>query len=49
MPPTMSILIELADLGSVEAVIKHARTGRSRRCCREWWKRRRAGNFGIRG
>ena len=24
MPPTMSILIELADLGSVEAVIKHA-------------------------
>lgn len=25
MPPTMSILIELADLGSVEAVIKHAR------------------------
>ena len=25
MPPTMSILIELADLGSVEAVIKHAK------------------------
>ena len=25
MPPTMSILIELADLGSVEAVINHAK------------------------
>ena len=25
LPPTMSILIELADLGSVEAVIKHAK------------------------
>ena len=25
MPPTMSILIELADLGSAEAVINHAK------------------------
>jgi 8-oxo-dGTP pyrophosphatase MutT (NUDIX family) len=28
MPPTMSILIELTDLGSVEAVIKHAKDRR---------------------
>ena len=39
LPPTMSILIELADLPTVaERDQSCARTARSSRCCREWWK-----------
>ena len=49
MPPTMSILIELADLGSVDGC-DQSRAGPADRggAAESWWKRQTAGNFGIR-